>query len=515
MEFDAVYTVKKEISKEEFLRKLLIELASSSKTPAGVVKANFGEIEESVREAIVCSAHIEMDYTTSIGYDRQETYWTKERKYNSSTKEYYYADVQKVRTVTDWQPFSGHISGNKTAAAFNKSYSGIYYNDIIVDVIKSTRTASIVSEGEADVDYAGLEAAKNNCAFLLQMDIKYPGDRYKDTTTNSDVTVEAVSCYKLPYYTVEFTYEGKKYIASGFACGRPDISAELPPNDVNIEEELNKKTDKSKKLKSGMWFGFIGAFIFACVMCGVGAPWLCVLPVGVLVAAIYFHTKYNKEYKETLISLTNGATLAKKNALDEALRIHSFEMLTESENEAFYSKAASDNDKFESSHKKEGVKTRGIWAGIATAILVIACIVTGAKQANAKLHSPEHLELEVVAKSEEYKSNVSYYINGCYYIYFDYEVTSEKVGITDMSIITYVYDKNTGDELGYITTSLSDMNLVKGGTKTFKTELKENQPEKNNFFSTLYDLDFEDLQFKYEYDYIHFDDGEYYHGDSD
>ena len=147
--------------------------------------------------------------------------------------------------------------------------------------------------------------------------------------------------------------------------------------------------------------------------------------------------------------------------------------------------------------------------------MVIVCIVTGANQANAKLHSPKHLELEVVAKSEEYKSDVSLYINGCYFIYFDYEVTSKKLGISDMSIITYVYDKNTGEELGNITTSLSYMNLDEGGTKTYTVELKENQPEKNNFFSTLYGLDFEDLEFKYEYDYIHFEDGEYYHGDLD
>ena len=84
-----------------------------------------------------------------------------------------------------------------------------------------------------------------------------------------------------------------------------------------------------------------------------------------------------------------------------------------------------------------------------------------------------------------------------------------------MSIITYVYDKNTGEELGYITTSLDYMNLDEGGTKTYTVELKENQPEKNNFFSTLYGLDFEDLEFKYEYKYIHFEDGEYYHGKVD
>ena len=507
MEFDAVFTAKKETSKEEFLRKLLIELASSSKTPADVVKAKFGEVEESVREAIVCSAHIEMDYTASIGYDRQETYWTKEKKYNSSTKQYYYVDVQKTRTVTDWQPFSGHISGDKTAAAFNESYSGISDNDLIADVIKSTQNDNIVAKGEAEVDYAGLEAAKNNCAFFLQMDIRYPGDHHKDERTNSDVTVETVSCYKLPYYTVEFTYEGKKYTASGFACGRPNIRAELPPNDVNIEEEVNKKTAKSKKLKSGLWFGFIGAFIFACVMCGVGAPWLCILPIGVLAAAIYFHIKYNKEYQETLTSLTTGVTVAKKTALDEALKTHSFEKLTKSEDEAFYAKAASDNNKFESSHKPKGVKARAIWASIATVILVIVCIVSGTKAADAKLHSPDNMTVTIVEKTESYESN---YYNGEYHIYFDFKISSEKLGVSDMKVIAHIYDKN-GKELGYLQSSFSNMNLDAGATKTYTIDWESTRPD--DFFTTVYEAELEDLVFEYEFDYVHFEDGKYYNAD--
>ena len=517
MEFDAVFTVKKETSKEEFLRKLLIELASSSNTPVDVVNAKFGEVEESVREAIVCSAHIEMDYSASIGYDRQETYWTKEKKYNSSTKQYYYVDVEKTRTVTDWRPFSSHISGDKTAAAFNESYSGIYDNDTIADVIKSTNSDSIVARGEADLDYAGLEAAKKNCAFFLEMDISYPGDHHKDTRTNADVTVESISCYKLPYYTVEFTYNGKKYSASGFACGRPNIKAELPPNDVNIDAEVKKKTEKSEKIKSGIWTGFIGSFILTCVMCYFGAPWVCVLPIGALIAAIYFNVKYNNEYNEILSSLTTGVTVSKKTELDNALKAHSFDKLTEIEEDSFYSKTASDNVKYESKHKKSSIKTKAVWASIATAILALVCLISGVNQVKATIHSPKYLEMEVVAKSEEYKPYVSPYVNGCYYIYFDYEITAKKVGISDMSIITYVYDKETGEELGYITTSFSGMNLDKGATKTYATELSDNQPEKNNntFFITLYNMDFEDLEFKYEFDYIHFDDGYYYHGDLD
>lgn len=516
MEFDAVFTVKKETSKEEFLRKLIIELASSSKTPIDVVNAKFGEVEESIREAIICSSHIEMDYSASIGYDRQETYWTKEKRYNSSTKQYYYVDVEKTRTVTDWRPFSSHISGDKTACAFNEEYASMT-NDLIVDVIKSTKDSSIVAKGEATLTYAGLEEAKKACARFLEYEIDYPGDHHRDTRTHADVTVGELSCYRLPFYTVEYTYNGKKYLASGFACGNPNIHAELPPNDVNVDAEVKKKTEKAETLKSRLWTAFIGSFILTCVLCYFGAPWVCVLPIGALVAAIYFNIKYNNEYNETLNALTTGITVSKKVALDEALKAQSFDKLSEDEEDEFYSKTASDNVQYESKHKKSSIKSRATWAIVATAILSLVCLISGVNQVRATIHSPKYLEMEVVAKSEEYKADVSPYVNGCYYIYFDYEITAKKVGVSDMSIITYVYDKKTGEELGYITTSFSYMNLDKGATKTYATELHDNQPEKNNntFFIMLYNMDFEELEFKYEFDYIHFDDGIYYHGDLD
>lgn len=507
MEFDAVFTVKKETSKEEFLRKLLIELASSSKTPVDVVKAKFGEVEESVREAIVCKAHIETDYSASIGFDRTETYWTKEKKYDSSTKQYYYVDVEKTRTVTDWQPFSGHISGEKTAAAFNESYSSIYDNDTIVDVIKSTLDSNIVPKGEADVDYGGLESAKKNCAFFLETEIQYPGDHHKDTKTNSDVTVESISCYKLPFYRVEYTYNGKKYSASGFACGNPNIHAELPPNDVNVEEKAKEETQKSKKLMIATWAGFGVAFIFACIMCAVGAPWLCVLPVGALVAAIIFNVKYNNEFNGKLDSLTSDITVAKKIALEEALKAHSYEKLSETEDDAFYSQTVSDNVKYKSSHKKGSVKVKAIWASIATVILVIVCIVSGTKAADAKLHSPDNMTVTIVEKTESYESN---YYNGEYHIYFDFKISSEKLGVSDMKVIAHIYDKN-GKELGYLQSSFSNMNLDAGATKTYTIDWESTRPD--DFFTTIYEAELEDLVFEYEFDYVHFEDGKYYNAD--
>lgn len=49
-----------------------------------------------------------------------------------------------------------------------------------------------------------------------------------------------------------------------------------------------------------------------------------------------------------------------------------------------------------------------------------------------------------------------------------------------------------------VTDSLSDRTIEAGETRTITVSLDENQPERNQFFTTLYNADFSDLNFKYE-----------------
>ena len=161
MDFDKVYTVNKEHSKEQFIRAAMIKLASNIDTPVDVVKADFGEVKESVKEVILCAGHVESDYTASIGYDREETYWTKEKRRNSSTNQYYYVDVEKKRTVTDWHPYSGHIGGDTVGAAINGDEECSAKR--LIEVVKATKDESVVEGGEAVVSQYGLEEVKKDC----------------------------------------------------------------------------------------------------------------------------------------------------------------------------------------------------------------------------------------------------------------------------------------------------------------------------------------------------------------
>lgn len=516
MDFKSVFTVKKEICEDDFLRAVLVKLAASSKTPVDVVNARFGAVQESIREVILGNAYVQTDYTASVGYDRTEHYMTTEKKYDSKTKEYYYVNVPKTRTVTDWHPYSGSISGEKVCAAFNENdctMAGLVQHDLLAKVITTTDDDSVVPGGEARVSPLALETVKENCAFFVHGDIEYPGDRVKDKRYQDQVTVDdSLSCYRLPFYEVDFTYNGKQYRASGFACGVSNVMAEMPIEDISIEEKAKKETQKLKTLKTNTWFGFLGSFALSCLLCGIGIYWSWFVPLIALVAAVVLHVQYDRAYIARIHSLTDDVAVTKMCALNKALQKYGYSALNQTEIKEFDYK--DEAKKVISGQKKSKVKKWATFGTIATAVLIIVSLVSNKNATEAALHSPGQVEIVVADKTQEYQSNVPMYVNGCYFIYLDFEIAADEIGVEDMCFMLHVSDKK-GKELGTIKTSLSYMDLKAGKTGTYTTEWKDNQPEQNNneFFLKLYDTDFEDLVFTYEFEYIHFDDGKYYHGE--
>ena len=134
MDFTKVFTAKKEVSEEQFLRKVLIGLSKDEKSPSNIMKAKFGKVVEFKKEIFIASADIEVNYSGSCGYDRQEQYQTTESKYVSEGEFYtcngvtkradrsgsVKVDVVKTRTVTDWLPHSGKINTTKASCALNE-----------------------------------------------------------------------------------------------------------------------------------------------------------------------------------------------------------------------------------------------------------------------------------------------------------------------------------------------------------------------------------------------------------
>ena len=334
MVFNTVYTVKKEISKDAFLRQLLFNLASDNGTPPDVVNAKFRPVEEDVEEVIVCTAHIEMDYSASIGYDREGTHWTPDEQIKSKNLG---EREQSIEATTEWTTYRGHASGEITATALNGSKMSHSDHNMIESVIKSIQSHSIDVQGEADVNDEGRENVLRECRILFKNNIRFPGDLQKNIRTNSDITVLDFCCYKLPIYTVEFTYNEKTYFAWGYACGSLNVYCKGYPCMADMDEtQIEKKTRKYRMVSKATRLLFVGSLFFACIMCFVHTPWWLVMPIASLAMAIFSHRKYKDEYDRVWLSCFSIER--RQDALEEAFKARSFDMLTEEERKLFWIK---------------------------------------------------------------------------------------------------------------------------------------------------------------------------------
>ena len=507
MEFDAVFTVKKEIKKEEFLRQLLINLGTHPDTPADVVKAKIGEVKENIKEIIVCTAKVSGVCNASIGYDRQEPY-TDYETYQEKVGNNYVTkqrQVTKYRTVTDWHPFNTQYSGEAIGVANNDE--NCLSEDNTVTAIKTAKSSSIVPKGEATICQEGLDWALWECKNTVQNNsVRFPGDRYKDVKFNSTADIESVVCYKLPSYKVSFTYGKKTYQASCFACGNIVVNYDVPKRKVDADTEVKEMTKLSEeKAKKAWWICYGALGITAVFLFWLNFAWLWPVSIATLVYAIMKNRNYNREYEAGAQFLSADIASTKITELKEALSLYGYEEL---------------RDKEESLVKTQGTPSiKKPKSFIAKAIIctILAFILTGSSLGVSSvihtnnLHSPKTVSVVVSGMSHAYKEDYSYYSYGSYYIYTDFKVSTKRIGVESVRVTVRVKDK-TGNELGTLSSTLNNMNLDPGCSKTVTTVWEESQPENNAVFTQIYNSNFDELIFEIEILSIGFSDGNsYYH----
>ena len=312
MDFTKVFTVKKEVSEEQFLRKVLIGLSKDEKSPSNIMKAKFGKVVEFKKEIFIASADIEVNYSGSCGYDRQEQYQTTESKYVSEGEFYtcngvtkradrsgsVKVDVVKTRTVTDWLPHSGKINTTKASCALNEDKKDEDLLSLFPNAIKEAKDDSLIEEGTASVNISAYQIAVEQCEDKASWEVSWPGDHHKDTRYTFNTDVKDLECFIVPCYMVEFEYNGKKYRARGLAFGKSNEVHEVPKTDGKVEsiQTIEKRRDAQileamKPLKIKKFFtvlavimGFVGFY----GLINEGAPGAkeC-LPIGFISMAIF------------------------------------------------------------------------------------------------------------------------------------------------------------------------------------------------------------------------------------
>lgn len=529
MRFDSVCTVKKEFDKDVFLRELLVKLGKDEDTPVDVVDAQFSEVRDGYRETFICTASVTGTCTASIGYDRTETY-TDYEKYKEKVGDTYVErtrPVTKTRTVTDWRPFQEIYSGKYTCAEENAD-TELFSKYNVGDTLQSISKDSLVVTGDAEVNRSALIRALANCEYHVERSqVSLPGDKQKDIHYNSSSEVESISCYILPTYEVTYTYDGEEYLAYCFACGDLRIHYKAPKRKdapqkktgADIAQEATKEVAPMFESVKTAWRAFYIALAASAVVCFLlKFCWLWPAAVAALVYAYITNKKYKEKYRECADELAldyakhaaqgKAMYLTKKiAALEKALERNNYPALTPAETPKIDGESEDAIRKF--IPKVDDAKSttgKTVLAVILTIALIIASFVTNDKN----LHSPKQMEVDLVGKSVYFDPDK--YMYGCYYIDLEFEVEANWTGVDYTEFKVYISEKG-GEELGFVRASMSDMGIEAGEKKVITITLSENQPEKNAFFTQLYEADLDNLKFKYEIGSIRFIDGKYYHND--
>lgn len=313
MEFTKVFTVKKELNEEQFLRNVLIGLSKDDKSPANIMEAKFDKVVEFTSEFLVLSGTVEVNYSGSVGYDREEQYQTTESRYVSEGSYYtcngvsrratssgsVQVDVIKTRTVTDWRPHSGTIYTDQSSYALNENVVDSQLESLFAKAINNAKDESIIEEGTATVKLSAYKDALKVCENKSRGVVDWPGDRHKDQRYNYSTVVKTLECYIVPCYSVEFEYNGKKYRARGLAIGQVNEVHDVPKPDGKVESieiienrRQAKVEEAEKPLKIGTLFvvlsiimGIVGFYgLINTGKTGIGAE-VC-LPLGFSLMAI-------------------------------------------------------------------------------------------------------------------------------------------------------------------------------------------------------------------------------------
>ncbi len=219
--------VKKEIEKDEFLRRAYLALSQSDETPADILGSKFGEVIERTVDYVIADVSVTMSYSGSIGYDSEEIYYERNSKGEP---------VKKTRTITDWKPYNGVTTYESTESA----YSG---TDANLPKLKSVKNVQLESEEistPVEVDGATINSIKYSAEFGCRLSIKWPGDRKKDEHYNAKSTCDNFIVIRIPFYEMEYEYKGTKYSVCALAINEPHMAFTNPKT---AESELVTDTD--------------------------------------------------------------------------------------------------------------------------------------------------------------------------------------------------------------------------------------------------------------------------------
>lgn len=278
MKTTQVIDVKPTLTEKEFLRLILVKVASSEGVPFDVAeKMEFGDVRHTADYILVSKYKEDWEYSAIIGHHS---------KLKGTSYEF-----------TQWQekPYIGVVSSNEVSASFlerENSENELYKWEDQTDCAKSfienelsNLSTEILdkifeipsSETEGWVDYEpdvpdddddddSIEASITASLFKrsripLGLCFKIPADEYKDLEfLRRKKEIISNNVYKLHYYEVSYMYKGQTYYAKAIANKESnelllasDEAFDIPREEKSLDEILSNKQKTPMILANASW----------------------------------------------------------------------------------------------------------------------------------------------------------------------------------------------------------------------------------------------------------------------
>lgn len=271
----ACYEIATSHTKEAFLREAWIQMARDN-IPEDVFNTDFSDVVIDDEEVYESALEVELEYSASVGYDREEPYIAYEDYYEKepylTTETYYdynlkekatrqvtkYKDVKKQRqvtkykTVTDWSAYSakGTTSSYVVVSNTKREIDEHLYLKTMVSVVEDASKASFSGVVTAAAETEANEAHRYN--FREYVEKSLPGNHSKDIRSHvNDIISSSEAIFKFKKYSTTLNYKGHSYTKYAFPFGNMPIGGDVIENDVSPEKiKLQKGDEVSKQNKS-------------------------------------------------------------------------------------------------------------------------------------------------------------------------------------------------------------------------------------------------------------------------
>lgn len=326
METNVAFRLKKEHTEQEFLRAVAVGLAQKDETPTDILDSAFDKTKQVEKQYVMVEGDADVNYSCSVGYDRKEEYYEKVKKYDSQ-RGYYYVDEKKTRTVTDWSAHTGTAHSHTTVIVANTATQENCRTEREVATCVDTTHPNCKEEAEEmSVNGNAKQEAVNQSVSACFYGVRLPGDHQKDIDYSGSLDIKKMTGFYLPEYQMNYTYQGKKYQAEGFACGDMQEQFECPSIATDVEKEAKKAV---KPIKIVGWLALIAGVVLNLFMDDIG--WWCLVGYGAAIVALIV---YNKKKASKIQSIYHDKRQEKKAALEKFLASHKLKALTNEERKA-------------------------------------------------------------------------------------------------------------------------------------------------------------------------------------